>query len=127
MPRFQSDTFASQDLIDGTGEVQPDASLFREHGTSSSGQAVETPSAFSRLLDPAARQEALVLEANQNRIQRSDAEGKTPAGTALDELGQVVAVAGTGFQQGKDQEFGAALLQFSAEYSVHASIYGIEV
>jgi hypothetical protein len=48
------------------------------------------------------------FEAMQERVQRGDVKTEEPVGTDLDQLGNVIAVARLGFEQGENQKLGAS-------------------
>src|ERR1051325_6610731 len=74
------------------------------------GEPVVAAAALAGLLHPAAGDHAALLEAVEQRVERGDVEAEDAAGAGLDQLPQLVAVAGLVLQQGEDQELGAALL-----------------
>src|SRR5262245_61827806 len=63
-------------------------------------------------LDPAS-----LLKPVEQRIERGDVETQRPARTGLDQFGNLVAVPLPNLNERKDQQLGAALLQFAVENS----------
>src|SRR5579864_5593664 len=111
-----SGMFSSQNLVDGASELLPRAALPHQRDAASRGQPVEAAAALTRLLHPPAQNQALRLQTAQDRVQRAHAKLKPAPRPGFDELSQLVTMPGTGLQQGQDQEFGAALLEFAAEH-----------
>src|SRR6185503_20085610 len=84
----------------------------REHLLAVGGDAVIAAPPLPGLLHPASLDEAALLEAIEQRIQRSDVEGEHPAGPRVDQLAQVVAVPRLMFDEREDEQFGAPFLHF---------------
>src|ERR1041384_7786554 len=74
------------------------------------GEPVVAAAALAGLLHPAAGDHAAPPEPVEQRGERRDGEAGDPAGARVDQLAQLVAVAGLVLEQREDQELGAALL-----------------
>src|SRR5215470_5161474 len=105
----------SGDTLHGGDELRPRATLLFQHRLSIGRQFVITAPALSRLLDPLTSDPSALLQSVQERIEGCDVELQRAVRALLDELADLVSVAGTGFEQGEDQELGAALFQFPVE------------
>src|SRR5690348_3986363 len=116
----QSGMTTPENLVDRVAELFPRAALPLEDGLAFGRQAIEAAPAVAGLLDPAAGDEAAVLEPAQHGIQRSDAKRQPAAGLGLDELADLVAMPGARAQQGQDQQLGAAFLQLVVRHDARA-------
>jgi hypothetical protein len=76
-------------------ERRPGALLHAEHLSAGGREAVIPAAPLRRLLDPAAFEQAACLEAIQKGIEGGDVEAQRAAGSRLDELPDLVAVAGS--------------------------------
>src|SRR5439155_8258887 len=100
----------SDDPADRLHERGPAAALGGERPFPFGGQPVVAAAALAGLLHPAAGDHAAPLEPVEQRVERGDVEAEDPAGARVDQLPQLVAVAGLVLEEGEDQELGAALL-----------------
>ena len=73
------------------------------------------PPSLACFFYPTPANPATFLEPVEEGIERSDIKMEDAAGTQLDQMADVIAVSGPIFDQGKNQQFGAPLLQFAIE------------
>src|SRR5687768_5021397 len=111
----QSGMLASGDESHGLDERLPGLQLRGEHPAPLGRHGVEPAAPLARLLDPAALDPATLLEAVEQRVQRVDVERQVAAGARVDELAQLVAVAGPGVEQREDEQLRRASLQLAIE------------
>src|SRR5580658_5428749 len=78
-------------------------------------QPVAASAALAVFLQPAAGDEAAVLQAEQDGVQRPDAEADLAAGTFFNQLADIVPMARAAFEQRENQQLGAALVQVAIE------------
>src|SRR5262245_2639165 len=97
------------DQIDGFDELTPPGPLLRQHVFARGCQAIVAPPALACLFNPAATNPIPFLKPVKQRIKRSDVESNRATRTQLDQLANLVSVAGTIFQQRQNHQFGAAL------------------
>src|SRR5262245_10697711 len=102
-----------RDAVEGREEAVPAAALTEERLFTLRGETVETPTPLAALLDPAPLDQAAALEAVEDRVERGDVELQRAAGSAIDQLGQLVAVAVALLEQRHDQHLGAAFAQLA--------------
>src|SRR5262245_23437731 len=100
-------------------ERAPARTLRRERLLAARSQLVVAPAALSGLLDPAARDQATMLEPVKHGIQRRDVERYGPAGARLDAPGNVVTVASAPLELRKHEQLGGALLERGIGDSCH--------
>src|SRR5262249_19316467 len=96
------------DQVDRFDELTPPGALLRQDVFARGRQTIVTAAALPRLFDPAAANPVPFLESIEQRIKRSDVESNRAARPQLDQLANLVSVAGTIFQQGQNHQFGAA-------------------
>src|SRR6478736_2787972 len=96
-------------------EGVPHAALPRQGGAAGLRQAVVAAPPLAGLLHPASFDQAAILELVQRRVERRDMEIDRAVGSIGDQPADVVAVARLFFDQGEDQHFGAAALQFTGQ------------
>src|SRR6185503_2043873 len=101
------------DPVQGGEERAPAAPLRVEHLLARGRQPVEAAPPHAGLLDPLALDEAAALEAVERRVEGRDVELQRAGRSAVDQLGDLVAMAVALFEQREDQGFGAALAQFA--------------
>src|SRR5689334_9964614 len=106
----------SGNRVDGGDELLPEIALVGQGLTAVRGEAVVTAAVLTRTLDPSAGDQAAVLEAGQDGVERSDPELQAAAGDDLDLFADFVAVARPVFDQGQHEHLGAAFLEFAAEH-----------
>src|SRR5215470_6525113 len=99
------------DAVERGKERFPAPALGIERGPARGGQAVAASAAGAGALDPAALDQAAALEAVERGIERCDVESERTVGSAIDQLGQLVAVAVALLEQREDDGFGAAFAQ----------------
>src|SRR5215469_17222025 len=87
------------DQIDGFDELTPPGPLLRQHVPARGCQAIVAPPALARLFNPAATNPIPFLQSIKQRIKGSDVESNRATRTQLDQLADLVSVAGTIFQQ----------------------------
>src|SRR5262245_33260316 len=75
-------------------ERLPCLDLRLEHAVTVGRELVEPPAPFARLLDPGSLDPTSFLEPIEERIQRIDVERQQPAGAVVDQLAEVVTMAG---------------------------------
>src|ERR1019366_3331169 len=107
---FQSGIFDSGDAADGIDEGLPALALGGQDFAPLRGQPVIASPALAALLDPAALNPAAFFEAIQQRVERRRVKTERAVRPLFDQLADFVAVAGQGFEQGEQQQLGAALL-----------------
>jgi hypothetical protein len=91
------------------GDEIPPAFLFGAEGFAAPrGEAVIAAAALLGLFDPASGDPTFGFETVEERVERGDVELESAAGAELDELGDIVAVAGLVFEKGEHEELGAA-------------------
>ena len=88
----QSRTARPHHVVDGGDVGRPGLPLLRQRAPAFGRQPVEAALALAGLLDPAALDQAAVLEPQQGRVERRQREGQPPAGSRLDQLADLVAV-----------------------------------
>ena len=81
------------DLVDGGHEFVPGAALGLQEFASGGRQPVAAAAALAGLFQPAAGDQAAILQAEQDGIERSDAEADLAFGTLFNQFAEVVAVA----------------------------------
>lgn len=101
------------DPIERREERAPDPTLAGEYLPSGRRQPVKSPAPGAGTLDPAAFDQALVLQPVQNRIKGGDMKVNSALGAFLDEAADLVAVPLPFLEQRQDQQFRAATLQLS--------------
>src|ERR1051325_11170906 len=99
--------------VEGGEEAVPAAALAGECFFTLRRETVEAAAALAALLDPAALDQAATLEPVEDRIERGDVELQRAAGSPIDQLGELVAVAVVLLEERHDQHFGAALAQLA--------------
>jgi hypothetical protein len=103
----------SSDEADGFDELAPAFPLRLKNLFAGRSEPIIATPALSGFLDPASTNPAAFLEAIEEGIKGSDVEAQGTARTELDELADIVAMAGPVFHEGENEELGAALLQFA--------------
>src|SRR3954471_1216825 len=117
--------FRPRDPLNRLDELAPVIALRGQHLAAFRSQPIEAPAALARLLDPASRDPAALLEAVEQRVQRGHLELQPPAGSLLDQLADLVAMPRAGLDQRQDQQLGAAFLHLAIEhprYMLHSDI-----
>src|SRR5580704_16315715 len=74
-------------------------------------EPVTAAAALAVFLQPAAGDQAAVLQPEQNGVQRPDAKADMAVGAFLNQLADIVSVARPAFEQSENQQFGAAFVQ----------------
>src|SRR5437588_5511896 len=97
------------DQVDRFDELTPASALLRQHLFARGSQAIVAASALPRLFNPAATNPVPFLKSIKQRIKGSDVESNRAARPQLDQLANLISVAGTIFQQRENHQFGAAL------------------
>ncbi len=90
----------------------PATKLRSENFAALARQAIVTATPLSLLFDPASRQPATAFKTVEQRVERGDVKTNSPARALLDQFADFVAVAWTGFDERKNEEFGATFLPF---------------
>lgn len=103
--------FPSRNAIDSFYEFVPSAPLGGEHAPAFFGQVVIAAAALAGLFNPTPVDPAALLDPIEHWIERGDAEFHGTGGALLDQLADVVTVAGLVLEQGEDHQLGAPLLQ----------------
>src|SRR5687767_11454134 len=111
----QSCMLGSRDPAYGLDERLPGLELRGEHAAAVGRDLVEPAPPLAGLLDPGSLDPTSFLKPIQQRIQRIDVERQEPAGADVDQLAELVTMAGLRLQQGEDQQLGRTLLQFAVE------------
>src|SRR6185369_12810042 len=120
-----SSMFRSRNLLNRVHEFAPVVALRSQDLPALAGQSIETAAPLARLLDPLADDPAPFLETVEERVERGDLELQPAAGPLLDQLADLVAVAGPGLDERQDQQLRAAFLQLPAQhrrYMLHSDI-----
>src|SRR6478672_672013 len=112
---FQSGILDSSDSTDCFHELEPPVALAGEHLFASRGEAIITSPALPRLFHPAAANPSPFFEPVEQGIKRSDIKPERAARAQLDQLTNVVAVPRPILDQRKNEQFSAALLQFTIQ------------
>src|SRR5262249_38875607 len=93
------DMFASRHAANSFDERVPRLSLQRENAPSVGSHPVEASTPLPGLLDPRALDPAALLESIEERIEGIDVERKLAAGPRVNQLAELVAVAGPRVEQ----------------------------
>ena len=101
--------------VDRFHELAPAFPLRFQNFFAGRGETIIPPATLSRFLNPAAANPATFFQAIKKGIEGGDVKAETAARAQLDELPDVIAMAGPLFHQGKDEQFGAALFEFTIE------------
>ena len=112
---FQSGILDSGDSTDCFHELEPPVALAGQHLFASRGEAIITPPPLSGLFHPAAANPSPFFEPVEQGIKRSDIKPERAARAQLDQLTNVVAVPRPILDQRKNEQFRAALLQFTIQ------------
>src|SRR6476659_7334408 len=112
---FQSGILDSGDSTDCFHELEPPVALAGQHLFAGRGEAIITPPPLSGLFHPPAANPSPFFESVEQGIKRSDIKPERTARAQLDQLTNVVAVPRPIFDQRKNEQFGAALLQFTIQ------------
>src|SRR5580658_4112638 len=112
----QSGMARPYDLVDGGHKFVPGAALVLQKLASRRRQAVQAPPPLARLFQPAAGNQAAILQAKQNGVERSDAKADLPLATLFNSLAEVVSVARTRLKKGENEEFGAAFGEIAIKH-----------
>src|SRR5262245_39408148 len=112
----QSGMAETGDAVDGLDKGGPGLSLAFEHPDAGRGEPVKPAATLAGLLNPAPADPAPLLQPVEQGIERGHMETDHALGAGLDQLAELVAVAGLVFQQGEDEEIGAALLEFAVAH-----------
>jgi hypothetical protein len=102
---------ASNHLADGTYEGLPSTPLLGQHFPAVARECVDAPPPLAWLLCPPPIYPAALFELVKKGIERGGVEGHRSARSLLDQLCDVVTVPRAHFDERKDEELGAALLQ----------------
>src|SRR5262245_42603042 len=97
-------------------ERLPVIALPGEHAPAFGGEAVEAAAPLAGLLGPPALQPAALLEPVEQGIERRDVELEAAAGALLDQLADLVAVAGARLDHRQDDQLRGALFQLAIEH-----------
>jgi hypothetical protein len=104
--------------------------LFGAKGFAALGcEAVIAAAALLGFFDPASGDPTFLFEAVEERVEGSDVEFESAAGAELDELGDIVAVAGLVFEEGEHEELGAAFFPIGVGRGRHifvSPLYGTQ-
>jgi hypothetical protein len=107
--------FASCDKSDGLDELVPRLALSRQYPLAGRRQPIEAEPALARLLDPCPFDPRALLEAIEQWIEGVEVEHQPPAGFHLGQFAELIAVTGSGFEHGQQEQFGRAFLQLAVE------------
>src|SRR3982751_6388312 len=117
--------FGPRDQLNRLDELAPVITLRGEHLAAFCRQPIKAPAALAGLLDPPSRDPAALLEPIEQRVERGHFELQPPAGSLLDQLADLVAMARASLDERQDQQLGAALLHLAIEhprYMLHSDI-----
>jgi len=109
--------FVARDPPYGMNERFPSFTLSGEHFTAFRRNAIEPSVATPTPLDPSPFDPSASFEPVQQRVHGGSLEAQCPLRSRLDQLTQVVSVARLAFHQRKNQQLGAAFLQFAVEHA----------
>src|SRR5262249_34832149 len=104
-----------RNAIERGEKVLPDAALLREHLAACGGQPVVAAAALAGALDPAALDQAAVLEAIERGVERGGVKGDGAARSLVDQAADVVAVTLALVEERQDQDLGAATFELALE------------
>src|SRR6185437_8990820 len=107
--------FQSCNALHGSHKFNPGVALLLQDEAACRRELVIAAAALAGFFHPAALDPAALLQPVQQRIKRRDVEGERAVRLLLNELADFIAVARTGFQQGKDEQLSAAFLEFAME------------
>ena len=79
------------------------------------GEPVISPSPFARFLYPSSGDEPLLLQAAEDRIERSNPKLNALSGMNLDQLSDFVPMSRLCLEKREDKELGAAFFEFSIQ------------
>src|SRR5215471_12153364 len=99
--------------IERSEQRVPAPALAVQHLLAVGGDAIEAAAPRAGAFDPFALDEAATFEAVEGGIERGDVELDRAAGSLLDQLRDLVAVAVAFVDERKDEEFGAAFAQLT--------------
>src|SRR5262245_16805070 len=105
-----------RDSAHGRDELAPQRALLAQEAAALGRERVVAAPHLAGLLEPAARDQPAPLQPPQHRVEGRDPEAELAGGALLDQLADLVAVAGARLQQRQHQQLGAALLQLAAEH-----------
>src|SRR5439155_25550456 len=117
----QSGMARPHDLVDGDHKCVPGTTLVLQEFASRGRQPVQAPPPLARLFQPAAGNQAAILQAKQNGIERADAKSDLPVGSLFNKLAEVVSVARTRFKKGENEKLGAAFAEIAIEHILYRS------
>src|SRR5439155_10541374 len=100
---------------DGLDETTPVRPLGGENFGTSTGEAIITAPPLPRFFNPATPDPAPLFQAVKQRIERRDVEMENAARAQLNQLTDLITMSRPVFDQGKNEQLGAALLQFTIE------------
>src|SRR6202011_3160636 len=103
--------FRSRNAIDGLYEYLPTGPLRGQDLTPLRRQAVIPAAALPCFFDPPALDPAALLQSIKQRIKRRHPEAQLSIGAVLNQLANLVAVAGTDLHQRENQQLGASLFE----------------
>src|SRR5947209_1065077 len=87
-----------------------------QHLSSFRGDAVIAPAALTCLLDPATGDPSALLETIEQGVEGGDMERQRTLTALFDDLANLIAMTRAHFDERKDQQVGATLLQFPVEH-----------
>src|SRR5580704_18913424 len=117
---FQSGIFCLGDAIDAGYKFLPAAKLRSEDFAALARQTIVTATALPVFFNPASTQPATAFKTVEQRVERGDVKTHIAARALLDKFADFVAVARTGFDERKNEEFGATFFPFYLRgYLVH--------
>src|SRR5213078_4368426 len=111
----QSGILNSGDSTDCFHELEPPVALAGEHLFAGRGEAIITPPPLPGFFHPAAANPSSFLEPVEQGIKRSDIKPQRTARAQLDQLTNVVSMPRPILDQRKNEQFRAALLQFTIQ------------
>src|SRR5215471_15826983 len=100
----QSGMARPHNLIDGGHKLVPGAALVLQKFASRGRQPVQAPPPLARLFQPAAANQAAILQPKQDRVERTNAKADLPLSTLFNKLAEVVSVARTRFEKGENEK-----------------------
>src|SRR5207342_139486 len=110
IPSLNSGMLNPGNTADGFDEFHPAFPLRFENFCAGRSEPVVTAPALPGLFDPAAANPAAFFQPIKKRVKRRDIEMERTARAHVDELPDVVTMAGPVFHKGKNEELGAPFL-----------------
>src|SRR5262245_55805258 len=105
------------DARERVDELLPAGAVAGEHAPALGRDAIEPAAALAGFLDPAPDDESALLQPVEHGVERGDVELEDAVGALVDELADLVAVAGALLDEREHEELGAPLLEVRTNVS----------